>query len=536
MSLSIGLLANGGANSAIGSSSNAATNLILDGGTLLYRGAATSTDRNFTITSAGGFIDASGANNAPITFTNTAPIGLSGAGPHTLVLRGTSTGDNTLSQSIVDLGTGPTTLNKLDAGTWVLKNTANSYTGNTAISTGGRLKLGASGVIPDASLVQLFSAAFFDLNGFDETVRSVSGASGTIALGTKSLTVNNPNGESYTAAITGTGGGRIVKNGAGKLTLNPTTATYDGGLTLNAGILGIGTNAALGTGTLVVNNSPILAAASTAAVNPTNAVTLNGDVTFDDSFSATPGPITWGTSGANQWTIAGSGYRTITISTAAGGYGVTINQPVGQDAAGRGLVKSGNGTLTLTAANTYTGNTTVLAGVLSLANPSLADWADVRFASAGKLNLTFPADTPDIINGIYIDGIAQAFGTWGAIGSGATHQSALITGTGLLQVTPYVLPMSGDFNNDGKIDNGDYITWRKASGTNNALPNDNGLGTPIGLVHLNLWRQRFGMTPGAGSSGGGLGGGAIPEPATIALVCFGFAVLLQLRARRQRAG
>ena len=115
-------------------------------------------------------------------------------------------------------------------------------------------------MIPDASLVQLFSSSFFDLNGFDETIRSVSGASGTIALGTKTLTLNNPNGESYTAAITGTGGGRIIKNGVGKLTLSPSSATYDGGLTLNAGILGIGTNSALGSGTLVVNNSATLAA------------------------------------------------------------------------------------------------------------------------------------------------------------------------------------------------------------------------------------------------------------------------------------
>src|SRR6185437_8159163 len=94
-----------------------------------------------------------------------------------------------------------------------------------------------------------------DLNGFNETVRSVSGASGTIALGTKTLTLNNPNGETYSAAITGIGGGRIVKNGAGKFTLSPTSANFDGGLALNAGSLGVGTTTALGTGTLVVNGS-----------------------------------------------------------------------------------------------------------------------------------------------------------------------------------------------------------------------------------------------------------------------------------------
>ena len=94
---------------AIGSSSNAAANLILNGGTLLYRGAATSTDRNFTVTGLGGYIDASGASNAPLNFTSTAPIGVSGVGARILVLRGTSTADNTLSPAIVDQGANATT-------------------------------------------------------------------------------------------------------------------------------------------------------------------------------------------------------------------------------------------------------------------------------------------------------------------------------------------------------------------------------------------------------------------------------------------
>jgi autotransporter-associated beta strand protein len=259
-------------------------------------------------------------------------------------------------------------------------------------------------------------------------------------------------------------------------------------------------------------------------------VTLNGNLKFDDSFTATPGAITWGASGANQWTIAG-GERTITVNTAAGGYGVTINQSIGQDATGRGLVKAGNGKLTLTATNTYTGNTTVQAGTLSLSKTSLADWANVFLASGSTLNLNFAASTPDVINALSIDGMFQSTGTWGAIGSTAAHQTALITGTGLLQVTPSVLPLPGDFNNDGKVDTGDYLTWRKANGTNTALPNDNGLGTPIGQAHLNLWRQHFGNTPGAGSSGG-LAGGMIPEPTTISLTVLGIAALFAIRPRR----
>ena len=90
----------------------------------------------------------------------------------------------------------------------------------------------------------------------------------------------------------------------------------------------------------------------------------------------------------------------------------------------------------------------------------------------------------------------------------------------------------GDFNNDGKVDAGDYVTWKKNEGTNNALVNDNGFGTPVGLNHYNLWRTNFGSPPGAGS-GGELNGSAVPEPATIGLVFVGLAAFgLGRRSRR----
>ena len=535
MTLSIGILAGGGVNSAIGSSSNAATNLVLDGGTLQYRGAATTTDRNFTITAAGGYIDASGVGNAPLTFTNTAPIALNGAGLRIFGLRGTSTGDNTLSQSIADQTAGATTLNKLDAGTWVLKNTANSYTGSTVIS-GGRLKLGASGVIPDLSLVQLFTGATLDCNGFDETVRSVSGTGGTLALGSKTLTLSNANGETYSGAITGSNG-RILKNGAGKLTIS-TAATYDGGITTNAGKLGIGTNFALGSRYLGVNNSLTISPVVTTALVLTNSVVLNGNVTFDDySFISNPGSITWTASGTNQWTLYG-GDRTIVVSSVPGTYGVIINQPVGEDVAGRDLIKGGNGLLALNGVNTYTGDTWVQGGILRLGKPSLADSSKIFVATGGSLNLTFPANTPDTITALYLEGMFQPAGTWGAIGSGAEHESALITGTGRFIVAPEEPPTSqqlaGDFNNDGKVDAGDYATWRKANGTNNALLNDNGLGTPVGLAHLELWQQHYGDISVPVSSGSGINGGTIPEPNTMMLFIIGLAGPASTTSRRKR--
>jgi hypothetical protein len=89
--------------------------------------------------------------------------------------------------------------------------------------------------------------------------------------------------------------------------------------------------------------------------------------------------------------------------------------------------------------------------------------------------------------------------------------------------------INGDFNSDGKVDAGDYATWRKNNGTNNALANDNGLGTPIGAAHYNLWRQNFGKPPGAGAS---LSGSAVPEPGTFVLLVAGSACGIATGRRR----
>jgi hypothetical protein len=72
----------------------------------------------------------------------------------------------------------------------------------------------------------------------------------------------------------------------------------------------------------------------------------------------------------------------------------------------------------------------------------------------------------------------------------------------------------GDFNSDGMVDAADYVVWRKNDGTDNRLPNDNALGTPIREAHYELWRSRFGKGAGAGSS---IDRSAVPEPSCFLL-------------------
>jgi hypothetical protein len=92
-----------------------------------------------------------------------------------------------------------------------------------------------------------------------------------------------------------------------------------------------------------------------------------------------------------------------------------------------------------------------------------------------------------------------------------------------------VAGLPGDFNSDGKVDAGDYATWRKNEVANSALANDNGVGSQA--ARFSLWRANFGKPPGAGT---GFGAAAVPEPGSIVLTIFGLVALASSRRRTGR--
>ena len=86
-----------------------------------------------------------------------------------------------------------------------LKNTTNSWGGDLAFTAAGGVTNAASEVIPDTATVKLIAGATYTLNGFNETVKSVSGAGGTVAVGATTFTVAAPNGETYAGLISAIG-------------------------------------------------------------------------------------------------------------------------------------------------------------------------------------------------------------------------------------------------------------------------------------------------------------------------------------------
>ncbi len=120
---------------------------------------------------------------------------------------------------------------------------------------------------------------------------------------------------------------------------------------------------------------------------------------------------------------------TPSVLTLAHSDNTTFSGPVGGNLA---LVKSGAGTAALTGAISYSGDTTVSGGVLALAQSGLADGADVRL-SGGVLALNFAGT--DTVRSLYIGGVQQPAGVYGASGSGATTVDAAFAGTGTLTVS-----------------------------------------------------------------------------------------------------
>lgn len=273
---------------------------------------------------------------------------------------------------------------------------ANSYTGGTLVN-GGTLQAGVAGAFT-ADTAYAVNGGVLDLNNFDLAASALSGAGGTVALGSATLTVNQAGNTTYAGQITGTGA--LVKTGAGTLRLNG-NQLYSGGTTVNGGTLQAGLAGAFSDGTAYT--------------------------------------VTGGTLDLNNFDLSVSSLDGSGGSIALGSAALTVDQAGDTTYAGAitgsgSLVKAGSGDLVLSGANTYSGGTTVTAGVL-------------RAGAAGALS----ANTAYVVNGGVFDlnnfnlSASSFSGTGGqvALGSatltvnqaGNTTYAGQITGTGTLVKT-----------------------------------------------------------------------------------------------------
>ncbi len=324
------------------------------------------------------------ATTATFALSSARGISLTGTGNGTIsVAAGT-----TLSYAGVIAGPATATLVKAGAGTLVLS--GNSTYGGATSLTAGVILLGNHDALPTGTTLAMSGSSELVLNGFNQTVAGLtsSGTAPRVRNGSSSasvLTVNNAAANVFGGVLGGPGTDdntfAVVKGGAGVLTLTGTN-TYAGSTTISAGALSVTADANLGTapgtataGHLTLNAGGTLIAGGGFTLNANRGVALTGSGAA--TFSVAAGTLTYG------GIIAG-------VSTAD-------------------FTKAGAGTLFLSGANTYAGNTSLTAGVITLgATDALPTTTVLNMTGTSTLNLngfsqtlaglTGPANTQRVQN------------------------------------------------------------------------------------------------------------------------------------------
>ena len=379
-------------NTALGTATNSAT--VISGATLQVQGGLTGVGEALTLNGTGtagnGALENVSDNN---TLTGAFVLGsasqinsdagvltLSGGitGAYGLTVGGSGSTDIT---GVIGTTTG--TLTKVDAGTLTLAG-ANTYTGATTIS-GGIVSISADNNLGTAPSSVTTNDLTLDGGTLQTAANMTLSANRGTTLGAGGGTLDQTAGTTLTYAGIIAGSGALTKIDSGTLILSGVD-TYTGATAINAGTLSAGANN-------VLANTTAVTVASGATYNLNNYSDSVGSI-------AGAGNITLG-SGA---LTAGADNTSTTFSGVISGTG--------------SLTKSGSGTLVLSGADTYSGATTVSAGVLNIQNNTAlgTTTGGVTVASGAALQIQ---------NGITVTGKTLTLS-----GTGVSNDGALRNVTG----------------------------------------------------------------------------------------------------------
>jgi fibronectin-binding autotransporter adhesin len=351
-------------------------------------------------------------------------------------------------------------------------------------------------------------------------------------VGNRTITVggtSDDTGGSFIARNIGdVGGGNgqvaLAKTGSHSWTLNGTN-TYSGGTTVTAGSLTMGIASALGStsGQLTVNGGTLNLAGNNLAV---------GNLT-----------------GAGGTISGTSGSRTLTIGTGdfgGGNFQGTIADGSGGTTA---LTKNGTGTITLSGANSYTGATSINAGTL-LVNGSTSAASSVSVGLSGTLGGNGTINGATTVNGALRPGNSP--------GVLAFTSALTLNGTTVLEINGTAtrgIDFDGVNTGAGLLTYGGALTFDLGTTLSGNQTfdlfsigggNQTGNFTSVALSgnytgSLTRNGSVWALTDGGGNnwsfsqSTGDLTFIAVPEPAAMALVGTGVAMLVVRLNRRRKA-
>ena len=491
----------GTAASSLGAPSSASNGIINLGsltttGQLTVVGTGETTDRTMSLAgrTGGGTIDQSGTGLLKFTGSFIAPGANATDERKTLTLQGSTAGTGEISGVVMDstLGTAgqkATSVTKAGTGTWTVSG-ANIYTGATTVNEGTLIVTGSTGSISSTGQTGSTTNNSLTVTGLNTVGlspgQSVTGTgvtgviaaiidSTTISLSVNATTTSATNSLTFGAiSYAGAGTGAMTIGAAGTLQLGNGSTTgslstssaiaNDGNLTIkrsnavaqgtdfsSAAITGTGSFTQAGTGTTTLTASNTYTG-DTTVINGTLA--LSGSGTFGSgSLTVSGGTADLGTASITNTlgALTGGAVNNGTITNNSGTYDLR-NGSVGAILAGtNALTKSTGSTVTLNAANGYSGNTTISAGTLALGvSGTFANSPVINLGTAGSQGILDLTTKPS-----FAFGTGQTLSGYGAINIGTGKLLTFASGSilapgnspGIVNVTGDVALASGSTTN-----------------------------------------------------------------------------------------
>jgi autotransporter-associated beta strand protein/T5SS/PEP-CTERM-associated repeat protein len=449
-----GTLTLGGNNTYSGSTNLSAGTILFGHDNALGSGTLAITG-NSSIGSTGATRTIANSVTLGSTFTGTV------IGTTNLVLNGTISGAGAFHKA----GTGTLTLAS-----------ANSYTGITTVSAGALQINNANALVSSSTLVFAGgtmqgngtaysfsnSLSFTGNAGFSGSSNLTYSGNGTLGTAVRTLSVSNTGTTTFAGTLIGAGGG-ITKNGLGTLLLSGTNNSFTGKTTVSSGTLVVaslsnaGANSSLGAATAANSIIDIGATGTSAALKYIGGSTTSNRVINQ---AGSTGGATLDASGSGPLVLTGSvtsaaGSKTLTLTGTSTSLN-TISGTIGNGSTGVvSLEKSGDGTWALSAANLYSGSTTISGGKLSIAasnNLGAATSAVVLGGASTSGTLAYTGNTASFTRGFTVNaggggvetatagqtltlstGTITTAGRFTVSGSGNTAITSTISGTGSLQ-------------------------------------------------------------------------------------------------------
>jgi autotransporter-associated beta strand protein len=359
---------------------------------------------------------------------NTTSVTLAGSGPVTVSL---NNGNNSFS--------GPITIGNSNTASksWTLQTGNFGMSGsNSALGKNGTIYLGSSTTSNTGHTYTLRYTGSgseitdkvlnFASNNSSSINLDISQSSGSLKF-TSNFSASGNASKSITLSGNGTGeiAGSVLNNNATNTTSITKTGngtwilsgnnTHTGGTTLSAGTLNLNNANALGAGNFTVTGGTIDNTSGlpiTLASN--NLQNWNGNFAYN------------GTSDINLGTgaVTMNASRTITVNAGNLAVGGTIS------GVGFGLTKAGNGSLSLSGSNAYTGGTTLSAGTLNINNANALGTGALTISANTTINNTSGGPVTNAANQSWSLADGLTFGT-----ASSTSSNNLDLGTGNVTIS-----------------------------------------------------------------------------------------------------